>query len=58
MSNINNYMSVQDFARRADVSEQAIRKAIAEKRVKADKIGRQWLLTKSELKKYMTVSRG
>ena len=53
MVDIKDYLTVPEFAKRAGVTDQAIRKAIADKRVKADKIGRQWLIRKSELDAYI-----
>ena len=53
MVSIKDYLTVPEFAKSAGVTQQAIRKAITEKRVKAEKIGRQWLVKKVELKKYI-----
>ena len=53
MTNIKDYLTVPEFARLAGVTDQAVRKAIAEKRIKAEKVGRQWLIKKRELKTYL-----
>jgi len=52
MADINNYLTVPEFAKSAGVTDQAVRKAITEKRIKAEMVGRQWLIKKSELKLY------
>ena len=45
---LNNFVSVTQFAKLKGVSPQAIRKAILNKRIWAEKVGKQWIIGKNQ----------
>lgn len=52
-----NLFSVSEFAKGAGISPQAVRKAIREKRIRANKIGCQWAIEIKELREYLDGSK-
>ena len=51
MTKLSDYFSVRQFAEKLGLTTMAIRKAIKEKRITADKMGDYYVIHKSELKK-------
>lgn len=49
-----NLLSVSEFAVLAGISRQAVLKMIAEKRVHADKVGEQHVISRNELDRYLS----
>jgi excisionase family DNA binding protein len=49
------YLSVTEFARACSVTPQAIRKMISERRLAAEKLGKQHIIPYSELTRYLSV---
>lgn len=43
-----NFISVKEFAKQEGVSTQAVRKAIAERRIFAEKVGFSWIVGKGQ----------
>lgn len=48
-------LSVAQFASKAGITPQAVRKMISERRLKAKKIGEQYVVPHSELNRYLQV---
>jgi len=46
-------LSVTQFSEEADITQQAVRKMIAEGRLRAQKIGEQYVISRDELNRYL-----
>lgn len=53
MANITELLTVPDIAKKLKVTPQYVRRLISEEKLKADRVGTQWLVSQEELKKYI-----
>jgi excisionase family DNA binding protein len=53
MNNLTEYISIKEFAKQIGITRQAVHKQIVAGVIKADRVGREFLINKMEVTKYL-----